>query len=162
MGDDSMTRTEAIELVYRYRCALKTQDQPALAEAGAVLVEALTTDSVSDNDPMPVFPLQAEDRLAATAIEAYRVACRDAGLNDQAFEVGAALAEFLRWEARHPERMKLPDHKHVPVPPVVVGDTAEIRAFCARCRTAHAPGQHVMSAHRPVPEYGLHTDEEDA
>lgn len=65
-------------------------------------------------DDMPVFVLKAQDMLAMTAIDEYHNACLKAELHDHAEQVEMALVEFQDWQAANPERMKMPDHKHVP------------------------------------------------
>jgi len=64
-------------------------------------------------DPMPVFPLRAKDRLALATIEFYRAECEAHGLTEQAREVDAAIDEWVAWQARNLDQMKMPDHKHV-------------------------------------------------
>ena len=73
--------------------------------------------SAPDGDPMPVFTIKAQDRLAVSTVHAYQKLCMAYGLREQATEVGKALAEFLDWRRRHPDLVKLPDHVHVPVDP---------------------------------------------
>ena len=68
-----------------------------------------------NDDPMPEFPLKAKDMLAIETITFYRAACLAYGLDEQAAQVELAVAEFREWQARNPDRMKLPDHEHVPV-----------------------------------------------
>lgn len=63
---------------------------------------------------MPVFVLKAQDKLAPFTVEAYHGLCCAAGLYDQACEVSDALEEIVAWQRRHPDRVKMPDHKHVP------------------------------------------------
>jgi len=67
-----------------------------------------------DKDPMPVFTIKAQDRLALHALIAYREACFDAGIRSQALEVIKAIAEIASWQDRNLDKMKLPDHNHVP------------------------------------------------
>lgn len=65
-------------------------------------------------DPMPVFTIKAQDQLAPRAVLAYAGLCMAAGLTDQAEQVRAALVEIEAWQAANPDRVKLPDHAHVP------------------------------------------------
>lgn len=66
------------------------------------------------NDPMPVFVIKGKDQLALPAVHAYRQLCLDHGLVDQAVQVTRAYAELNGWQRRHPDRVALPDHEHVP------------------------------------------------
>lgn len=75
------------------------------------------TPTTPDPDPMPVFVLKAQDRLALNAIIDYYHHCIYDGLNDQAGEVAKAYNEFEAWRERNPERMKWPDHPHQPARP---------------------------------------------
>lgn len=63
----------------------------------------------------PVFVLKSTDALSLPTIEAYRRECVRRRLDDQARQVTAAFLEMAAWQARNPELIKLPDHKHVPV-----------------------------------------------
>lgn len=74
----------------------------------------MTDQPTTYGDPMPVFVLKGKDALTPYVIEAYRERCVDEELYDQAHEVALALAEVEAWQRRHPELVKLPDHKHVP------------------------------------------------
>lgn len=65
-------------------------------------------------DPMPVFTLKAKDQFTVPTVEYYNRLCRAHGLYDQVIENDKALAELRAWETRNSDRMKLPDHKHVP------------------------------------------------
>lgn len=66
-------------------------------------------------DPMPVFTLLAKDQLAPAAIGAYHELCLELGITDQARQVYAAYQEIRAWQERHSDRVKLPDHEHVPI-----------------------------------------------
>lgn len=66
------------------------------------------------DDPMPVFVLKAKDRLAVDTIEQYARYCYEEGLHHQRDQVSRALAEIVAWRSRHRDRVKLPDHDHVP------------------------------------------------
>lgn len=79
------------------------------------LPEGADPDSQAVLDPMPVFTIQGTDQLAPDAVAAYQNLCVQAGLSDQANQVWLALGEIARWQSRHPDLVKLPDHKHVPV-----------------------------------------------
>lgn len=68
-----------------------------------------------DEDVMPVFVIKAKDRLADAAVYAYYKACVQHGLTEQAREVAKALEEICAWQERNPDRIKMPDHKHVGV-----------------------------------------------
>lgn len=63
------------------------------------------------DDPMPVFVIQGKDRLAREAIEAYFTLCLAQGLTGQAAEVAAAAHKIREWQTRHPDLVKLPDHR---------------------------------------------------
>jgi hypothetical protein len=65
-------------------------------------------------DPEPVFTIRGQDRFAVRAVGAYYDLCCEAGLMAQAGEVHRALEELRAWQDRHPERIKMPDHAHVP------------------------------------------------
>lgn len=77
------------------------------------------------SDPMPEFTIKAKDRLALDTVAAYRQLCIDNGLMEQAIEVTRAYVEINRWQQRNPERLQLPDHKHVPVGDSVAVDPEE-------------------------------------
>jgi hypothetical protein len=66
------------------------------------------------DDPMPVFVIKGKDQLAPDAVAAYQNACVKHGLSEQAKQASLALDEIARWQTRHPELVKAPDHKHVP------------------------------------------------
>jgi hypothetical protein len=63
---------------------------------------------------MPVFVLKAQDELAIPTILFYMRSLEKFGLMDQSAEVSKALDEFKEWEQENPDKMKMPDHKHVP------------------------------------------------
>ena len=63
---------------------------------------------------MPVFTIKAKDRLALSALIAYRELCRAANLFDQTLEVGSAINEMRAWRDANPDMIKDPDHNHVP------------------------------------------------
>lgn len=65
-------------------------------------------------DPMPVFVIKAKDQLALDAVAAYRQLCLDHDLPHQAIEVTRAYAEINGWQQRHPDRVALPEHEHIP------------------------------------------------
>lgn len=66
------------------------------------------------SDPMPVFVIKGKDRIAPGAVEAYRDLCIEHDLREQAGEVWRAAEEIRRWQERHPDQVRLPDHEHVP------------------------------------------------
>ncbi|HEX8108515.1 MAG TPA: hypothetical protein VF516_12365 [Kofleriaceae bacterium] len=72
------------------------------------------TDPTPVVDVMPEFPLLAKDELAVDVIKYYRMCCESAGYLNQAAEVEKAIAEFNGWRERHPDKVKRPDHEHVP------------------------------------------------
>jgi hypothetical protein len=78
-------------------------------------------DGPLDDDPMPVFTIKGQDRLALETIEAYWVLCKRLGLHQQADEVSKALDEMRAWQNRNPGRMKLPDHEHRPAGETALG-----------------------------------------
>lgn len=67
------------------------------------------------DDPMPVFVIKARDRLAIPAIRHYRNLCLRFELNEQAGQVSLAIQEIAEWQYRNGDKVKRPDHKHVPV-----------------------------------------------
>ena len=99
--------------------ALRTQ--AGLSHDDAVRAAALAVALLGDperptgDDPMPVFKLLGKDQLAPDAVAAYHNLCVAAGLGDQANQVWLALGEIAQWQTQHPDLVKLPDHKHVPV-----------------------------------------------
>ncbi len=77
------------------------------------------------DDPMPVFVLKAQDRLAIKAVNAYQDACETAGRLDQARQVMRAADEIVAWQERHQDLVKFPDHEHVPV-----GEALQTPPYC--------------------------------
>lgn len=71
--------------------------------------------TVPDGDDMPVFVIKGKDQFAPHAISYYAALCRRAGLTGQAAEVRRAVAEIQDWQSDHRDKVKLPDHPHVPV-----------------------------------------------
>lgn len=69
-----------------------------------------------EREAMPVFTIKAKDNLALGAVAAYRRLCNEHGLTEQGAEVAKAIDEISDWRARHPDRWKMPDDKHVPAP----------------------------------------------
>lgn len=63
---------------------------------------------------MPVFVIKAKDRLAVSAVAAYRRLCEESGLTAQAAEVDKALLEIVAWRGRNEDQVQLPNHQHVP------------------------------------------------
>jgi hypothetical protein len=78
-------------------------------------VTVATAKRKADPDPVPVFPIKGTDSLAIMAIDHYRMLCLRYGATEQAAEVVKAMAEIREWQARNSLRVRLPDHKHVPV-----------------------------------------------
>lgn len=72
----------------------------------------------ADDDPEPVFVFRAQDQLALSAIATYYSACLINGLTEHAAEVQKAMHDFQDWKTRNPERMKMPDKKHVGLPKI--------------------------------------------
>ena len=66
------------------------------------------------SDPMPVFTIQAKDRLAVAALVAYQALCDEWRLPRQAEEVEKAIDEMVAWRQRNPQQVKMPDRTHVP------------------------------------------------
>lgn len=66
-------------------------------------------------DLMPVFVIKGKDWLAPDAVDAYRRLCLDSGLPEQAVQVALAGEEIRGWQRRHPDRVRVPSHEHVPV-----------------------------------------------
>lgn len=65
-------------------------------------------------DPMPVFPIKAQDQFALDTIAYYRHLCQRYGQTRQAEQVDLALAEAEAWRFRNHHLVKMPDHEHVP------------------------------------------------
>lgn len=111
-----MKRQEAIEAL---NAALDATEHPAtaaelldtLTAAGYVLVKS----APPGDDPMPLFVLKGHDMLTPDAIAAYMNACAARGLREQARQVWQALGEIARWQSRNPDRVRHPNHPHVPV-----------------------------------------------
>jgi hypothetical protein len=78
-------------------------------------VTAATVKRKADPDPVPVFPIKGTDSFALMAIDFYHTLCLRYGAQEQAVEVAKAMAEMREWQARNSMRVRLPDHKHVPV-----------------------------------------------
>lgn len=57
----------------------------------------------------PVFVLRAQDMLAPGVVQVYADALRKVGRPDHAADVEGVGIEFLRWQARNRDRVKLPD-----------------------------------------------------
>ncbi len=66
-------------------------------------------------DLEPNFRIRAQDALSIATLAAYRRLCLDNQLWHNAAEVQKAIDEFVAWQGRNQHRVKLPDHKHVPV-----------------------------------------------
>lgn len=60
----------------------------------------------------PTFTIKAKDVLAVPTLHAYRLECKEHGLDSQAEEVGKAIGEIVHWQKNH--EVKFPDHKHTP------------------------------------------------
>lgn len=73
----------------------------------------------TDPDPMPVFVLKGKDALAPFLVLTYQRECYRYGLEEQARQVQLAYEEMAAWQRRNPDRVKLPDHPHVPAVPSV-------------------------------------------
>lgn len=73
------------------------------------------TEAVDVVDSEPRFVIRGQDALALVAIERYRVECEVRGLFGQRDQVQRAKQEIAGWQRRNPDRVKLPDHVHVPV-----------------------------------------------
>jgi hypothetical protein len=61
------------------------------------------------SDSEPRFVLRAQDVLAPQCIAFYAELLRRHGDHEQAIEVETRGIEFLRWQARNRERVKMPD-----------------------------------------------------
>jgi hypothetical protein len=75
--------------------------------------------STRPEDPMPTFTFKAQDKYAAGAILYYMRRLDEDMLYAQTREVNRALTEFEGWQERNPDKMKAPDHFHVPVTPPI-------------------------------------------
>jgi hypothetical protein len=78
-----------------------------------------------DDDPMPVFVIKAKDKFGPAAVRYYRSLCLQAGLHEHVAEVSKAHEEMDMWRKRHPERIQLPDHKHVGASPKNLARTVD-------------------------------------
>jgi len=63
---------------------------------------------------MPVFAIKAQDVLAPRVIDMYAALCVSHGLEWQAGQARLAACEVRQWQADNPDRVKIPDHAHVP------------------------------------------------
>lgn len=68
----------------------------------------------ADPDPEPRFTIRSKDQLAVDTVNYYRHLCVQRGLTEQAGQVGLAREEISGWQRRHPDRVQLPGHVHVP------------------------------------------------
>jgi hypothetical protein len=96
----------------------------------------------SETDPEPVFVFRAQDALVMSGITAYYSKCLIAGLKEHAAEVNKAMQEIREWQRRHPDRVKLPDHKHQPAitgTPEFTGNHAAVPKTCSHCPNPNSP-----------------------
>lgn len=63
---------------------------------------------------MPIFVVKGQDVLAVETIEAYRDLCVKYSLTAQADQVDLAIAEMVAWQGENQDRVRLPEHRHVP------------------------------------------------
>lgn len=63
---------------------------------------------------VPQFVIKATDAFAVETIRDYLRQCWRENLFAQSNEVTKALAEIIAWQQANPDRVRLPDHKHVP------------------------------------------------
>lgn len=111
----SRDEAQAISVALRFWLSQNPKDLPNVDQAAAAITAGDAIDArLSDPDPEEVFVLWARDLLAVAAINAYRAACAHAGLDDQRFEVSKALVALVSWQQRHPNRLRMPDHRHQP------------------------------------------------
>jgi hypothetical protein len=94
---------------------LMAEADTARAETQALRTQLHGTRPQPDGDPAPVFVLRGRDELAPVIVHQYRELCDEAGLPDQAHQVGLALDEIIEWQDRHPDLVGLPTHLHTPV-----------------------------------------------
>ena len=97
----------------------KSWDEPIREQefndrASASTLLSMQKPKVAVDDPMPVFTIKAQDALAGHALMAYLVACNEFGLTEQAEQVQLAIQEFIDWQRRNQNRIKYPDHTHIP------------------------------------------------
>lgn len=62
----------------------------------------------------PIFVLRGQDMFATSGVIAYEQELRDHHQYGQAEEVQKALGEMFTWQDEHTDRLKNPDHEHVP------------------------------------------------
>jgi hypothetical protein len=112
------------DIVYRQLGDEPDDEDPRVAvfteAVDAIAVVALLNGEEDDrtgrdgDDPEPVFPLYAHDRLTTETVWRYLQLCTAAGLTRQADQVALALAEINDWQGRHPDQLRHPDHTHRP------------------------------------------------
>lgn len=107
--DDALDAARA-----RFDHAEAPYDPDVLALIRAAEAMRATLYGPGGDDPMPVFVIKGQDRIAPGAVEAYHDLCVERGLAGQAAQVWQAAEEIRRWQARHPDRVKMPNHPHVP------------------------------------------------
>jgi hypothetical protein len=69
-----------------------------------------------DTDGEPVFLLRGQDKYATAGIFGYVLGLESWKQHEQAEEASKAKDEMVSWQAKNPDRVKNPDHRHVPVP----------------------------------------------
>jgi hypothetical protein len=62
----------------------------------------------------PIFVLRGQDKFATGGIKGYQIGLDTWNQTKQADEVQKAMDEMIAWQARHADRIKNPDHQHVP------------------------------------------------
>jgi hypothetical protein len=62
----------------------------------------------------PIFVLRGQDKFATGGIKGYQIGLEMWNQTKQADEVQKAMDEMIAWQARHADRIKNPDHQHVP------------------------------------------------
>jgi hypothetical protein len=106
-------------LYYKDTVKLSTKDDEPPAEKimplAETIAEYLRAALPGKPDSMPRFTFLAKDFFITDALDAYFDSLRRAGLVEQAEEVRKAIQEIVDWQAANEDKVKNPDHIHVPV-----------------------------------------------
>jgi hypothetical protein len=113
-ADRICTYDVQVELNGVCRTAVVWHNYDAGAMALVMTALAAVPSLTSTGQAMPVFTIKAQDKLAIRAVEAYRRLCVDAGLDEQVLQVDLAIGEMLHWRGANPDRVRLPEHRHIP------------------------------------------------
>jgi len=120
--DEWDVRLHAVNLAtlfFKDTIRLSTKDDQPAAEKimplAETIAEYLREALPGKPDSMPRFTFLAKDNYMTDALDAYFDSLTRAGLLEQAEEVRKAIQEIVDWQANNEDRMKDPDHVHVPV-----------------------------------------------